>query len=233
LILLAAAGLGLYWLWSSGKLSTLGQSLSSMLGGGGGGQPITQDTIDEYMQQQQDAYDQAVQGAQSAQLQQLLGAAGAGLAALFGSNQTAAADKIASDTTQAAVAAGTAQQAGAVQEAAAAAGATAAGGLTAGQAVWAAIGSAIPIWLGTSKAAGEMVHEANIALTHAIGQETAFERGNITLMTRRGPVINNRNTQTCYNLAGKEISCPDPSEVIGIEGHSLAYLTTLVEEGSL
>jgi len=231
LILLAAAGGGLYWLWQTGKLSALGQSLSSMLGGGGEGQ-ITQDMVDQYMEEQQRVYDEAVNQAQSAQLQQLLGAAGAGLLGLFGTNQQQATDQVAHDVTRAVDAAKTAEQAGAV-EAAAAAAAPAASGMTAGKALWTAIGVGLPVWLGTSKAAGEMVHEANIALTHAIGQETAFERGNITLMTRRGPVINNRNTQTCYNLAGKEIPCPDPADVIGIEGHSLAYLTTLVEEGSL
>jgi hypothetical protein len=86
----------------------------------------------------------------------------------------------------------------------------------------------LPIWLGTSPVAAEVTHQLNEVITHLIGQETGLEKGNITLMTSTGPFILSRKTGKCYNLGGKEITCPNGSTVTGIERHSYEQL---VKEG--
>jgi hypothetical protein len=86
----------------------------------------------------------------------------------------------------------------------------------------------LPVWLGTSPVAAEVIHQLNEVITHLIGQETGLEKGNITLMTSTGPFILSRKTGKCYNLGGEEITCPKASTVTGIERHSYEQL---VKEG--
>ena len=98
-------------------------------------------------------------------------------------------------------------------------------------AVATALKAFFPIWLGTTKEAAEMTHNLNVALTHAIGQETGLERGMRTLMTSRGPVIvDSNNPGTCYNLAGKRVDCPKEADVVGVEVHTRDYIAKLLEE---
>jgi len=112
-----------------------------------------------------------------------------------------------------------------VAELPAAAAATAAAGTSAAaNAAWNAFGIALPIWLGTSKQAAELTHQANVALTHAIGMTTGLDIGLRTLVTNRGPFMVNSNTHLCYDMAGKKITCPAPEDVIGIEIHSYEYM---------
>ncbi len=79
--------------------------------------------------------------------------------------------------------------------------------------------AAAPVWLGTSKAAGKMVHEINLAIP---GDNTGLEKGNKTFFTRRGPFVVTPGSG-CYGLDGRRITCPLPSEIIGIEQHTLDW----------
>jgi len=88
------------------------------------------------------------------------------------------------------------------------------------KAAWNAFGIALPIWLGTSEQAAELTHQANVALTHAIGQETGLDIGIRTLFTSHGPFMVNSKTHQCYNMAGRKITCPASEDVTGIETHS-------------
>lgn len=110
----------------------------------------------------------------------------------------------------------------------------------AGKAIWAAAATAFVLWVGgvipelpVLGSAAERVHEANIAITHAIGEETAHERGMVTYMTRKGPVIVDTSIKdegVCYNLAGKRIACPPRADFIGVSVPSLEYIASTQEE---
>jgi len=106
--------------------------------------------------------------------------------------------------------------------------AAATAGMSAADIAWNAFGVALPVWLGTSKQAAELTHQANVALTHAIGQETGLEKGIRTLFTSHGAFLANSKTHQCYNMAGRKITCPAAEDVIGIEQHSYeAFLAGL------
>lgn len=205
--ILALVGFGIYWAWRSGALSQLSQSISQALGGGAQGPSDIDQLIDQEIQKLNDALAQA-QEAQAAQIADIVDKLQKQLA---NRSQKNAFDDLVHGATNGAEKDANKQAADAANKAAKLALAS------------------IPIWLGTSPQAAEFTHQANVAITHAIGQKTGREKGVRTVFTRHGPILVNKETHLCYNMAGKEIPCPDPSEVIGI---ATADYEALVEEVS-
>ena len=202
-ILLLVGG-GIYWAWRSGALTQLSQALSHAMGGGGAAP--SQNEIDKLVNQEIKKINDAIAKAQQAQVAQIADVVDKIKKSLASQTSQDGAQNLAnwwnssskkSDTN------GKADLAG-----------------NAAKLAWNALGVALPVWLGTTKQAADFTHQANVALTHAIGQKTGPERGNVLLMTKHGPLIVNKNTHKCYSafdmLAPKEIPCPDPSEVTGI-----------------
>lgn len=214
ILIIGGIALGGYWLWKTGRFDALVQQLS------GGAPPAAQPLVPSNLATPP-AVDPTVKLATDVAAQ-----AAAVLAAWQASQATGIAEAAAVNAAAEAAAAGAAGAA-----AAEGAGAAGAGGLDAASIAWNVIGAAIPIWLGTSPAAAEMTHQANIALTHAIGQETGLDKGNVTLMTAYGPFILSRTTGLCYDLHGDAIACPSSDEVMGMEKHSYEHLLREIEQG--
>jgi len=77
-----------------------------------------------------------------------------------------------------------------------------------------------PLYVGTSDALNETLHDINMAIP---GDNTGLEMGNRTLMSAYGPFIL-KPDGSCFNLAGKPIACP---AVVGVEDHTIDYYTAM------
>lgn len=92
-------------------------------------------------------------------------------------------------------------------------------GLTAaaGQGAWysGAAQFALPLFLGLSPTGPEAVGATQYLLESVLGIPTSEERGNLTLISSRGPFIWNAVEGACFNINGTRFTCPDPSMIVG------------------
>jgi len=75
-----------------------------------------------------------------------------------------------------------------------------------------------PLYIGLSPAVPEFLHDVGLKLGG-----TGLQKGWMTLVTKDGPFMIHADTRDCRDLAGRRITCPDPSEIIGVSQSTLDW----------